>query len=1207
MNLSARGAEEKGFDLLTSDDRFRDVLDVLPVVYVGTLQSDPTLSFALLVSPVDGWFIDESVPAQIGLVPEVSLAIFDTSKNALLDDAARCQSVASLLRCSLGSVTGKWLAMNRGTALENAAGEATQIARTWFGEGVARLLEEKGTDNRLTGEETFNFWSRFVEELLCLEIEGVSKTETFPFDRAFIIAETGASPDSVTPDSPRLRVRVLEAALESVSPKDRFQFMTSLERQGRNIFTDFDVTSKRVNFTREFSICREGNGRIMMSRPVKPEEYSDSAAMEPLTDDLKKHGMLNVENPPAVWGNACDMSLEAMMSVPVGEEASLSFNTLNTGALKRANSEQLRSSFSDEGFLYEFTQRTNLHSDSPLITAISCKYLEALALELKEEMNHQPDGVNLEIDAWKHFRKDDQRETESKIVTICFEPRLSQLNQRGNVSGRHGSSDQRQDASEIAQFERKKLSADSKSEAQDFYLMPSEHRVTIILIADEDEEKSVPDLDSEREDLKLLTDMIFRQRLRDKRREVEHIEKRVNIVYALMNGLMHRFSGEIEDPSRRKELRAQWEGLLKTVSFDTSSIQKLDAHARSESYLADIWFSTFEELPAPSDSDALRATLVQSLEARVVECAKGSGRTPPKLTCVFVPCPEMQMALPLTAVKECIDVTLKNAVEAALGKFAPDEAEITIVLSTSYAPEERRWMFDILVQNTTAPLGENVWRSLTAERPVPLGTNSDKTNSTGVGVYAARELLRNALGERCDIRYSRMGDNRVQARIQLPAEPDAADFSSVGQEIQTSTEQLGGVVPDILLLEDDPNYHQRTLRCLEEYAPDLKVAHVTNLDDFLRCLGNGLPQLLMSDLSILESADGSMAERGFGIMALREFGKVCQSRSEYPPVWIMSGESPEEIRESLEGDEENCTLLGGNYSIRHQAHDSSDVASDALIILDHKVLSIENDDAIATVQIAVNHIRARGVEVSQSKTSTNNVSVSDSHKAIIKWVGPDNFIDRYARIVEGIEDKPDILLVQADTLPVVEALGFWFSHKSVVSTRRKEVDKIWKNTFHKVPFLLLSEQEGAKLSPNLRYHLLSRKAVVKIGSPKKTGALIAQLKSESRGPISVIRHDAVNIAEATKDTIRQQVNTLENLLAVPETVLTELDPITFEKRKGAVNLTELNVACVESYDAARTLEAYRRVRNTLESMRNTTKVSLIIASLDSTMKLVGVE
>ena len=53
-------------------------------------------------------------------------------------------------------------------------------------------------------------------------------------------------------------------------------------------------------------------------------------------------------------------------------------------------------------------------------------------------------------------------------------------------------------------------------------------------------EKSIPDLEAEREDLKLLVQMICRQRLRDRKREIDFLERRVDVVSALMDSLVHK-------------------------------------------------------------------------------------------------------------------------------------------------------------------------------------------------------------------------------------------------------------------------------------------------------------------------------------------------------------------------------------------------------------------------------------------------------------------------------------------------------------------------------------------------------------------------------------------------------------------------------------------------------------------------------------------
>ena len=105
---------------------------------------------------------------------------------------------------------------------------------------------------------------------------------------------------------------------------------------------------------------------------------------------------------------------------------------------------------------------------------------------------------------------------------------------------------------------------------------------------------------------------------------------------------------------------------------------------------------------------------------------------------------------------------------------APQPAKITIEAQARpmHNQAEDKWALEIILENSSGPITPSVWEKLTATTPSRQEKNQQKAkemgHSTGVGVFAARHLLRNGLGKNSDIRFQMAGLNLVQARMTIP-------------------------------------------------------------------------------------------------------------------------------------------------------------------------------------------------------------------------------------------------------------------------------------------------------------------------------------------------------------------------------------------------------------------------------------------------------
>jgi hypothetical protein len=219
----------------------RSPLNCYPYVRFEVLEHESKM-LMVCVTPLDAAFVDPRVE-DAHRIAGVTLAVFDIEQFGGDVEQDELSDLAVLFQLTMARLSNTIGCFRSQQALMAAAGEATEISRFWYGTGVDQLLGARRKEGMLEEEDTLDLWDRFVSQLLCANIPGVTTVETFPFDRAYLFECTGASEDNWHTDG--LRVRVLEAGLKSNAPVDRGGILTALER-GKRSLSDFDVTQKSI-------------------------------------------------------------------------------------------------------------------------------------------------------------------------------------------------------------------------------------------------------------------------------------------------------------------------------------------------------------------------------------------------------------------------------------------------------------------------------------------------------------------------------------------------------------------------------------------------------------------------------------------------------------------------------------------------------------------------------------------------------------------------------------------------------------------------------------------------------------------------------------------------------------------------------------------------------------------------------------------------
>jgi hypothetical protein len=1007
-------------------------LNALPYVAIEPLDSSPGTMFVCCVTASDRWFFDDPrIPFDVKL-PGIVVGFFDIPDRASIG-AADFRELEDALRVRLASVSARVMTHKRGLLLETAAGEAANISRYWFGEGVAKLLESNAGDGGLEREDVIEFWTRFIRDLLCAEIPNIRFTEIYPFDRAYIIRRTGANPTFLDAEGNQTaadyaEIRVLEAALQSDAPEDRFEYLTSSQRGTRSLQTDFNITKKRINHTLTLTARRQGS-RIQIS------SGSVSGAL------VEQDGFALGDASDA--RSAADYSLLSLLGA---------IGTPREEASDQAEN-RIRKLFTEEGLLYEYSNGVGLANESPLLDSLDSAYRKILAKEIARSQQETPKTTPAHAANGKR--------TDSKVVTFAFEPTLRLDNRREFRSG---------------------------GQAQPYYIGSSE-AVTVILVQDQDVEKSVQDTVAERDDLQLLISIILRQKIRDQRRDVNFLEPRAAVIESVMDGLIHRIASELPNAAR-SIVNEQWDGLRRAIHFDRTALTQVSPIGNGEALLGKIL--------APGAED-----VAGEIRRRVDDITRREGsRKSIKIRHEWMSTPSLEARLPLQAVRECFDVILKNAVEAALAEGAPSVPEL--VVSAGARPADRRWLFDVMVENTTAPVPPEVWEALTADKPVRLGENTAKKRSTGVGVLAARHLLQNGLGRRADIYYERLSDNRIRARITLPA----SELQAAGAKLVPAAhpfDRHGTSAPcDILYLEDRQEIREEGERFIAQAQVGLRVTVAGCKSAAEAAIVNTLPRLLISDLSVPLNEESKHPNAKHGIAFIKSFMTRGRERGIRPSIWIVSNSTSAEIETKFAG--ANLRLEEFDYSL------SEGVAGRTVI--EHGTITIlpvgKDFSAYPILTASLQQLAAERTKPQADSAAPSPAPLPDGGLVAVT-INFDELPALPNRLAAA--DRDAIHVVDATGADPAAALLNWITSEGAPDfedSGHEERYSFWRSTIHHNIVLRLATGCFNALPLRSKYWLIRNNVAASELPIPAFARRWASLLNEPNGPISRLRHDIRN-------------------------------------------------------------------------------------------------
>jgi CheY-like chemotaxis protein len=481
---------------------------------------------------------------------------------------------------------------------------------------------------------------------------------------------------------------------------------------------------------------------------------------------------------------------------------------------------------------------------------------------------------------------------------------------------------------------------------------------------------------------------------------------------------------------------------------------------------------------------------------------------------------------------------LSNAVQAAVSARAPKPARLRIAAQVLVSPNSNDWVWDFTIENTTAPIPADVWISLTKDEPeAQASANDQKSRSTGIGVYMARQLLRSAFGRRADIRYFLLQENYLRASLQVPVQaiapvaPVASTASSPAAPVSASAQ--------ILYIEDNAIHAERTKDWLKTQLPSIGLAHAANV---VEAQGHakqiGPFRLVISDLTIPDGP-GGQAKKNRGPQALAAVLK----RGTTAPIWILTGDSWESAQKTL------ISYLKPDefgYAIAPIEDQLSRLDEQKLITILPAVKSLEGGANSAPVEhalAALFHNAHHDDKAMPREPSPPNDSLSIA--TVNLKDGDEQNWQSAARATSG-----GIVVADADDIPLVDALQAWIAHEGFPELDRHQSSDpspypLWDSTVHR--WIAMRTPSAKALSAPARYWCLRHNIIPTDLSAKECAPHWAALISEASGPLGLVRHEIANMRGAALSesalfqVVRQRVSALEDVMCFAPADEAQLD------------------------------------------------------------------
>lgn len=1079
--------------------------------YVDAKVVDGQHLIIALATPLDENFVDAKVELD-DRVFSVVLAIYDVRNHP---DRGVVHSCLPLLTKSFARALFCVRADRSSDVVAASFGELATIAKrwyTWASDGLAGVMDDDSHAGRFDG---IAFCEAFVRRMLC-RLDGVSDTEVYPWNRAFIFREGGASAE-FNPDKP-IELLVLEAAIKSENPADRGEWLTRRERRVRDT-EDFQCrkADKVIKDESRFVFYLHGHeSGLVLSRKanLKAAEVADAfnsnRASSLRAGDANYPIRLPEDNDDRLSEVIYNLFGSLIRNAHDGTEFTDDFFQRRLKVNQRAD---------EHGLYFDYDHGLNLEREVPLLFALQEAYKDYLtdqfAAEDAQQRLQRRGRAPTEIGKKKERRN-------AKVVCISFSADLHDENSR-----RQREDKRREKKNDVVP------------------VLGSECAFTMILVSDDEPEKTRPQIQRESDDLKTVFQMIMHQVWMDRLNEHQYLKSRSTSISESLSQFVHRAKGLISG-QHDDAVRARQELDNLGRSFRSFIEQGRVAEAKNFSGAQDVLLALMTDT-AQKNATSDPAVALQERARTLVGPATLAQL---HLSLTPVTSGPLDVWWSDAIIRDAFDNLLKNACEAAvLGKRRrPDQAaEVSVrieIVPLHIDGEKARGYLQIVVHNTGGPVPPQKLKELNAPEPKAIGKNHDKEASTGVGLFLARFQLRESVRrgqERGDIVILNVGDDRVETRLVLPAELQlfATDVEAADVDMAPESSALRDYV---LYVEDDQSNYQPTLDALRNAMHGLDVVHAKGRNRALGLVRQKLPALIVSDFHITATeADGESGVPIHGVNFLSEAMKHCSTHNPAaaPPIWVITAEDQKDVLGHF---------IEPSYDVQQHLPSNLDA------IVSPRVLCVlqcakKPFDSPGFVDLVQHFLKRRSPD-----RAPTPVQDAPKHLLRLPWTHTPAGLSTLERAVAGQHEDRE-LLVAVDATATTQAalaqvLASWHGHRGLVEPEyRGGIYPLTRHMWHNrlVLVLELGPELHARVTPMGGYWALTNNVWL-TRRPLDDREVDQQwriMRHESTGPISAVRHDVKNKFNAfglndLLDRFTSASQLAEKVLRLPEDKQREL-------------------------------------------------------------------
>lgn len=1061
--------------------------NIYPKIEVLSLDSDDRLSI-LVVNPADENFIDDKTD-ESDQVFECSWFMFE---NIFKDNKKDLNIFTKEMESFISRFLKECFTQNLQTNINVSTGEAADIARYWYREGVPKLFSEKSEN--ATDIDVLDFYEKFIKDMLC-EIEGIEETEIFPFDRVFIFPNTAVD-DIEKQGNDIENAIVLEAHIKSLHPEDKGGYISSWE----GIAEDNDkplISESDLKFSKKILSKFVWNNLKEVNRAEDFGETINEESKKPIFEKL--NSILHKDNQHIdsnLLVGALRLSNKSQRDMADAEKNKLE-------QYKR----DIRTKYKD-GIYYTYDFGISLKDEFPMLYDLQNLYFSELyniyskrertLKDSRRDVLNSDDGFynlnDIQTDKLpSEFRNKDKvkidsllkdlvdkitNEFKSKVIVVSFNPE------------------------DLKNEDESKLLANQK--------------FTMIFVADFDLIKTNGELTAETKDMEVLLNMIIRQLTNDEKHKKainKAITEQNKKIKGTLDSAVHNIKSFINDTDTKKKIDVVLNEAMKRL--EDAQSENVEEKEFNEN---DIYSNILNSL-LHNDSKGNLSKQIESYEISIddIQIIKN-----------YTALPKLVVKWDEFYIREAFNVMLKNSVEYT-SEYAKTTKYGNIILNMSISTINNNDFLTISIINNMKGISKKRFDQMNDESVERIGKDNNKDGSTGIGVAQSRIQLK-GINEFHNIKFHIIDKHTIECCMVLKIEKiiEEEDLfildNNHNNEVQIRDEDFKG----ILYFEDAVNNYESTI----EFLTSQNIEH----QHFERKVDSYMDNatMLITDMSILNEHDEPDSFQG--LEAIRTFKELSKQNS---PICVfsdgMAATIQNDIAEHLDISKDKILIVNDDmYNITIEN-------SYIYVVNNTKILSSKH-------KMIMNYIKINKEIKTIEKTIVEEKSYK--HSNIIHLLDDEleytsEFKQQLQTLEYTIQDKYFYVVKQyVQDIELKNILKKWFEFKTERSNQDGRRYSISKTTYHKNILLIINDivVKDIKEKPWLFYFGITYNIFFNFSnlSEDKVMEQWSQIasKRESTGYLGKLRHDIKNFnakyssIEGSSDVskyIDSIINTTESL------------------------------------------------------------------------------